>query len=307
MKLNILLLHGMDLERNWLAGVSDVELMFPRYDKNNNYLCHSVFYMLPKFIKDVPFDAIIMTSTFMDKFVGNYNVENHQWIKQFEFLKQTSARKVVLAQDDYWFCEARDFFYVNYNIDRVHLVCPSNSWHELVPKYIAQGGDLKQGFTTYVTPYIKKLSKFKKKWSERKFDVIYRATRHPLIPNIIGEIKGLIGENFYQNLTESNKRKYRLDICNTKKIITGEKWYRFLSDSLSILGSSSGSSVRLKNSKIRTEIIDFKKRYPKINAVEFEQKFLSEDDKNKKYTAISPRNLEAATLGTVQILGYGGI
>ena len=304
-RLNILLLHGMELKKDWLSGIADVELMFSKYDNQNNYLVHSCFYMLPLFLKKIPFDAVILTSTFMDKFVGNFNANNRLWIAQYDFLKETYFPKIVFAQDDYWYSEVRDYFYVSYGINLVHLVCPQESWDELVPQFIAKGGKTKQGYTTYVTPYIKSLSNFKKDWANKKFDLVYKATKNPKVPNHIGEVKGLIGDIFLRNITVEDLKNFNLDLSNQGKLLTGENWYRYLTNSRAMLGSNSGSSVLLRNKKMRNKLLDYKKKYPQKKAIEIEQRILDKCERGKDFTAISPRNLEAAALGILQVLVEG--
>ena len=295
----------MGIRKNWLAGVADVELMFSKYDNENNYLVHNCFYKIPSFLKSIEFDAIIIMSTFMDKFIGNFTKEEQVWIDQYEFLKKTRAKKIVFAQDDYWFSDLRDSFYINYNIDLVHLVCPPECWSELVPRFIAKGGNIKQGFTTYFTPYIKSLIKFKKDWKARKFDVVYRSTRHPKVPNKIGELKGIIGDLFLDKIPRHRIDNMNLDLGNDGKAITGESWYEYVADSRAILGSNSGSSILLRNNDVRKQLLNYKKLNPDKSASEIETAVLPVGDRAKNYTAISPRNLEAAVLGTVQVLVNG--
>ena len=103
----------MGLKDKWFKGVADIELMFPKYDKHNNYIVHNCFIKIPDFIKKYPFDAIIMMSTFMDKNVGP-KIFTNQWLPQIEFLKNSKAKKIVFSQDDYWFSEIRDKFYCTF-------------------------------------------------------------------------------------------------------------------------------------------------------------------------------------------------
>lgn len=304
-KLNILLLHGMEFKRNWLSGVADTELMFSKYDKHNKYIVHSSFYKLPKFLKSVDFDAVIMTSTFMSIFVGNFTAGNDAWVNQYDFLKKSTAKKIVFAQDDYWFTEVRDSFYIDYSIDRVFLVCPPDSWNDLVPNYISIGGEVAQGFTTYVTPYIRNLSKYNKVWTDREYDIVYRGKKNPKVPNHIGEIKGQIGDSFLHNLSPDNKDKLKLDLGNSGTFIKGENWYKFLTNSRGILGSNSGSSVRLRNIEMMHKILSYADQHPHLSGLEIEQAILDKNDRNRDYTAISPRNVESAALRTVQFLVRG--
>lgn len=304
-KLNILVLHNMGPMHNWFTGVADVELMFPRNDKNNNYLVHNCFINIPNFIKEFSFDAIIMMSTFMDKVVGGGL--NSNFVKQLNFIKQTSSVKIVFPQDDYWFSEVRDQFYVEYEIDRVYPVCPESSWSELLPRFEGKGGDMRQGYTTYISSEMISKVKKKKEWAYRKNDVVYRAKKTPAAPNKYGFIKGVIGDRFVDAVKDGD---LKLDISTSpNKLIHGEGWLDFISDSRAILGSNSGSSVRLRNHDVYNALLNYQKIYTSASWEEVEISVFDKDDREKEYTAISPRNIEAAMMGVVQILTpglYGG-
>lgn len=286
----------------WLKGVADVELMFSTYDTENKYLAHSGRLPLPKEVAAFPFSAIIMTSTFMDRVVEHGLSGN--WIRQYDFLKTTRARKIVFPQDDYWQSEVRDQFYVDWAIDEVHPVCPPDSWPELIPRYLKSGGRVAQGYTTYVTPYMRSLSLRAKPWSERHFDIVYRASRTPTAPNRLGMIKSVIGDRFLHAVGPNTELK--LDISSgSGGMITGAAWHDFVGNSRAILGSNSGSSIRLRNAAIARSIAEYQLGHPGAGIEQVEREVVPPEDRGKSYTAISPRNVEAAVLGTLQILVPG--
>ena len=299
--LRILVLHAMGPRDKWFPGVADVELMFPRYDRSNEYLVHNAFIDFPKFIFSDCFNAIIMMSTFMDK-VASEGLDG-RWIRQYEFIKSFCGVKLAFPQDDYWFSEARDQFYVDYSIHRVHPVCSKDSWPELIPKYLKTGGDVKQGYTTYITPMMRALRVLDKPLSDRENYVVYRASKSPKAPNRYGYIKGVIGERF---LSEAVKFKLSFDIStDPKALIHGDSWYHFIANSRAILGSNSGSTVRLRNNETLSRLNDYRLSNPEMTGEEIAAAIFDLDDRDKSYTAISPRNVEAAMLGTVQILVEG--
>lgn len=296
----------MGYERNWFAGVADVELLFPKNDRENNYLIHNCYVALPKVVQDYEFDAVFMMSTFMDK-VTQYGLQG-RWIRQFDFLKKTSATKIVFPQDDYWHSEIRDSFYVDWGIHKVFPVCPPESWPELIPRYLEMGGSAELGYTTYITNYMKRISRFAKPWNERALDVVYRAKRTPGAPNHFGVIKGIIGDRFLSSIGEDTWLKCDVS-TDPRKLIRGDSWYEFMGASRAILGSNSGSSIRLRNKEISLKLQRYQNENPECTSEEVEEAVIPPIDRNKSYTAISPRNLEAAMLGTVQILvpgEYGG-
>ena len=305
--MNILVLHGMGSPETWLKGVADVELMFPNYDPENNYLVHSGRVKLPKEVASFDFAAVIMTSTFMDRVV-EHGLSNN-WIRQYDFLKTSRARKLVFPQDDYWQCEVRDQFYVDWGIDEVYPVCPPQSWSELIPRCIKSGVRVEQGYTTYVTPYMRSLSLRSRPWAERDFDVVYRASRTPTAPNRLGMVKSVIGDRFVQAI--GPKVGLRLDIGGgSGAMIVGSAWHDFVGNARAILGSNSGSSIRLRNAAVARSIVEYQVRNPRANIEQVERDVVPQEDRGKGYTAISPRNVEAAMLNTLQILvpgTYSGI
>jgi hypothetical protein len=305
-RLNVLVLHGMGKPRRWFAGVADVELLFPNNDQENNYLVHNCYLPLTEIVQNFEFDAVFMTATFMCQVYGN-GLEG-KWIKQFDFLKHTSAIKIVFPQDDYWHSETKDAFYIGWGIHKVFPVCPPDSWPELIPRYLESGDSVEQGYTTYITDYMRNITQFAKARDERDFDVVYRASQTPTAPNHFGFIKGIIGDRFLTAIGEDSGLSCDIS-TNPLKLIRGSAWYKFIGASKAILGSNSGSSIRLRNRRIASKLQTYQAENPKSSLDEVEKAVIPEMDRNKSYTAISPRNLEAAMLDTVQILvpgAYGG-
>ena len=242
--MDILVLHGMGEEKNWVSSWEDMELMFPKYDPSNEYIIHNCIYSLPNCIKNYPFDAIILMSTFMD-WVKRFP-ENHTWFRQYAFMKNTKAIKVVFSQDDYWLSEVRDAFCVRYKVDLLLPFCAPDKWEELYPMFIAAGGKIRQGYTCYLTDKMRKLQEYEIPWDDRKFDVVYRASGAPTYPNKFGYVKSKLGEFFEKALTNQNQIKYDFSTAQDK-FIRGNDWYKFISNSRAILGSNTGSTVNIRN------------------------------------------------------------
>lgn len=300
--LNLLVLHGMGRRSRWFAGVADVELLFPRYDRANRYVVHNCYYPCPAVLAQTRFDAVLLMSTFMD-WVAREGLQS-EWLAQYRFLLDGEAMTVAFPQDDYWYCEVRDAFYTEWKVDLVFPVCPPESWPELLPRYLATGRPARQGYTTYVTDYTRELARRAQPWASRPRDVVYRATKHPKVPNRFGIVKGQIGERFVEKLPPGHG--LRLDISTQPRdLIRGDAWYDFVGGARAILGSNSGSSIRLRNHAVLDHVERYRAEYPAVPLDRVEREALPPEDRDKAYTAISPRNLEAAALGTVQILVPG--
>ena len=240
-------------------------------------------------------------STFLDK-VAAFGT-NSNWLSPYQFLKNSTATKLAFPQDDYWYSDVRDNFYVEFKLDKVFPICPPESWKELLPKFIASGGEVEQGYTTYLTNNSLSLQKLYKPFKNRKYDVVYRANKTPNFPNRFGYIKGHIGDIFKN---KAPKNSLNLNIStNPNKFIYGKKWFHFLADSQCVLGSNSGSSVKIRNFAVAKKIENFRRRYPLKKWDEVQSETIPIEDQDKQYTCLSPRNIEAAMLGVVQILTPG--
>jgi hypothetical protein len=292
----------MGRRSRWFAGVADVELLFPRYDRANRYVVHNCYYPCPSLLARTRFDAVLLMSTFID-WVAREGLHS-QWLRQYAFLRDGDAMIIAFPQDDYWYCEVRDAFYTEWGVELVFPVCPPESWPELLPRYLATGRTARQGYTTYVTDYTRALVRRAQPWATRRTDVVYRATKHPKAPNHYGIVKGVIGERFMAALPPAHG--LRLDLSTEPRdLIRGDAWYDFIGGARAILGSNSGSSIRLRNYAVLEEIARFRTEHPTLPLDRVEQEALPPADRDKAYTAISPRNLEAAALGTVQVLVPG--
>lgn len=298
----ILLLHGMPPKKFRFKGVEDVELLFKRKYNPKQIVEHN-FYLNPSLsLINFQFDAIILTSTFLGKIS---HPKTFKRIKEkYSFIKTQNSLKIGLPQDDYWAQETRDTWYSE-NLDILISVFQMKYWPTLYPKSLEKKIKIIKGHTTYINrdDFIELNSK---KFNLREYDVVYRTMGMPYFPNKIGLIKSQIGEIFLKK----HKDDLKLNISNKEKdLIFGDNWIKFLSNSKGVLGSSSGSSVILRDHDHISKLEEAKEN--KSFAFEnFENKFFHNDDKNYSLTDISPRNIEAAKTLTLQILiegDYGGI
>jgi len=290
---------------SWLAAIEDVELMFPKYDEDNEYLIHDANLPLQPQVARYSFDAVIMMSTFLDKMRLHH--DDKSWMGQYGFLKKSNSIKVAFSQDDYWFSEVRDDFYCEHELDLLLPVCKEESWSELIPRYLSrEKGEVRQGYTTYMTKKMKSLSDLASEWDSRVCDVVYRASGTPTFPNRMGQVKASIGEVFLEKLISIGSDQISTDIRTADgSMIRGIDWHKFVGGSRAILGSNSGSSVNVRNMSQVQKINAYKKNHPSAVISEIENHCFDEKDRNKTYTMLSPRNIEAAMLGTLQILVRG--
>jgi hypothetical protein len=253
---------------------------------------------MSKYQKKVNYDAIVFTSTFLDLITSEkYGTETQS---KFNFLKESTAMKLAFPQDDYWISEVRDQWYCEMNVNIVFPVCQESLWKSLYPQFSTYG-KLMQGYTGYIHPRHHQTYANRRIFAERKLDVVYRAAAKPLFPNYLGYLKGRLGHNF-ESLCKSSGSKLKLDVTGKPKI--RNHWEKLLSNSKCVLGSPSGSSTLVANHEI-SGILGSLRNLSEMNVVTELRKVLPEKFLNVNYTAISPRNIEAASTGTVQVLVEG--
>ena len=307
-RLKILVLHALGPVAARFAGVEDVELLFPKYDPQNEYLVHDAALPLPAIVAEYPFDAALLTSTFLDKL--KYLSFESPTMRQWDFLRRNELVTVALPQDDYWLSSVRDRFYCDYKINHVFPICQKETWKELYPRYFeASRRCMHQGFTTYVTPKALALGQFSEPWTTRRLDVVYRASGRPTVPNDLGYLKADIGARFLR--AQASRENLITDISTApERMIKGDDWYGFVGSSKAILGTPSGSSINVRDMEKMASITSETRRMPDVPPSEIASLCLPEEDRSQQYTCLSPRNIEAALLGTLQILvpgDYGGV
>ena len=298
--LRILIIHALGLRSKKIKSVEEHEFLIPNFDTKHQYHIHNARRPVSKALKKTQYDSIVITSTFFDLITDQEKGEAKR--AEFEFLSSSSAVKIAFPQDDYWMSEVRDNFYFEMKLDYVFSVCQPEYWPILFPQYHKTGTILK-GFTSYIHKRHFELFSRRKKLTDREFDVVYRGAKNPLFPNKLGYLKANLGLNFHY-WAEKINLKLRSDIVGDPK--PGNMWEEFIGNSMCVLGSPSGSSTLIRNNDDASIIKHIQRNFSLSNLEkqkELERVFPSEL-LSRNYSALSPRNLEAAACGTVQIL-YG--
>ena len=268
-----------------------MESNFPEY----NHFIHDASLRPSKYMKDVQWDAILLGSTFLCKVLNDK--EYKQTLIDYDWIHSSSAAKIALPQDDYNCSQRLDELFVSWSIDLVYTVLPKH-FELLYPKF-HMNGEIRTGYTGYIHEELIKKWKSPKSLNERKIDVSYRANKLTANYGHIGYLKGSIGERFIEAV---QGQKLNLDIStNPKDVIAGDKWHEFLEDSKFCLVSPSGSSVLDPKGTLRNKVLNYMKKNPRANFKEVSEKCIPKENGKYVFTAISPRNIEAALSETVQI------
>jgi len=286
-----------------INALREIDFAFPIYDKTEQYVLHNAYAPTPQYIKEYEFDGMIFTHSFFSMLHSRRRYE--QSLEHWDWIKTHPAKTVALPQDDYMCSESRDQWYLEMGIDAVFPVCAGETWPLLIPEYLKSGRTVSQGYTSYITPALRKRSKNWLPQDERKIDIGYRTLGTPRTPNRLGQLKFEIANMVKIGSAESG---LAIDVSNQlRDQIQGEGWLSFLENCKAAIGTPSGSSIRIRNHNVLGELTAMiESRSDGIEITDV----LNQSDLSTDYEALSPRNLECAALGTVQILTpgrYGGL
>jgi hypothetical protein len=302
--LNILVLHRLGDPLYWRTAVRDLEFLLPDHAGQHHYLVHAADQPLPAFIKDLRFDAIVLGPTFL---CARYAPHVFAAVMdEYDFVRTSDAFKIAMPQDDYDCHLILDRWMSDWQVDLVYAAC-SEHWDILYPGF-APTGRIRQGYTGYIANSWLEAFSNPKPFAERAIDVSYRARKLPPNYGRIGFIKGVIGERF---AAQPATAALKLDLSTAEDdLIAGDKWHAFLNDSRFCLATNTGSSLLDPEGGIRRCVEHHLMRKPLASFEEVEAHCFPGEDGRYSFTAISPRNIEAALAGTVQIATpgpYGGL
>jgi len=298
-RLKILILHYLGDPRSWRTAMVEHELCLPSFAPDHEYVVHDASLPLPEFVRDIEFDGIVLTQTFLGR-------RRHARIFQgvladYAFVQSSSAYKIALPQDDYECSGVLDRWLADWRVDRIYTVCPQH-WDVLYPLNHA-AGKLRLGYTAYLSDTLIERCRSPRPFHARTVDVSYRTVRMPAHIGRLGYEKWAIAERFRN---AARGRKLVLDIsADRKDAVVGTQWLAFLGNSKFVLGANSGSSMYDPTGEISERAIDYQVHHPDASFEEIEAACFPGVDGRYVFTAISPRNLECGLLESAQILTRG--
>lgn len=303
MKFRILHLHRVDLASPLLAFL-DKHIRFLEEAKGNNEVIYlNAHYPVPKSVKGASFDAIILDPTFLGaRWAASDYFE--RILDEFHFVARSPAIKIALPQDDYDCHLLLDDWMARWQVDLLYTVCPEH-WQVLYPTY-SQRGRIELAYTGYISTELAHHQFVP--FESRPIDIGYRTKRLPPWFGRIGNNKSEIGDLLKPKAESAG---FITDIAvGAEHTIFGDKWYRFMDTCKFTLGARSGSSLLDPYGNIQRAIREHLKENPEASFTEMESKFFPGQDGKYDFTALSPRNLEAALCNSCQILvkgNYSGI
>jgi len=301
--LNILVLHSLGNPKlaPWFLEkhVFSLQRNFPE----NNYLYHDTTLAIPEYVKETGFDAILLDVTLLcARWAGD--AQFRKCLADYAFVAESDAVKIAFPQDEYDCHELLDHWMCDWKVDVVFSVIASG-WDVLYPCY-HRIGDIRLGYTGYIDEAL--LNCIPKGFGDRSIDIGYRARKLPPYFGRLGENKWTIGRDV---AARARGAGLRVDIeLGDQGTLLGEAWLSFIQDSKFTLGANSGSSLLDPIGNIQRSVRTYLASHPDASFEEVEERCFPGLDGKYSFTAISPRVLEAALLGSAQILvdgEYSGI
>lgn len=281
-------------------AVRALEYMIPECRPDLNCIVHDADLPFPDYLKDINYHLIVLGPTFL---CHRYHPSKlARVLVTYDFIKHSDACKVALPQDDYDCSGILDDWMVDWKIDRIYTVC-ADHWNVLYPK-ASQTTEIILGYTGYVSA--KRISAWQspKPHTQRQIDVSYRASKLSANFGGVGQVKWEIADRFKSAV--SKHKELRLDISvDPKDLIPGDAWHAFVEDSKFVLTTPSGSSLLDPWNEIRKCVAEYTERNSNAPFQQIEKHCFPGQDRQYIFTALSPRNIEAALAQTIQIATTG--
>jgi len=281
-------------------AVRAVEYMIPECRSDLNCIVHDADIPLPDYLKDIEYDLIVLGSTFLGARHDPYKLNGA--LSSFEFIKHSAACKVALPQDDYDCSQLLDDWMMEWGVHWIYSVCPEY-WDLLYPRSNSLDR-VRLGYTGYISEEWIDTWANPKDAISRGTDVCYRASNLPANFGSVGQLKGEIASRFINAASPISRIKMDISI-NPKDMIPGQAWHSFLENSKFCITTPSGSSLQDPKGDIRRCVDSFLARNPNAAFQQIADSCFFEQDNKLIFTALSPRNIEAALSETVQLATPG--
>lgn len=282
----------------WRESVRALEYMIPECEENINCIVHDTNLPFPEYLKELSFHLILLGPTFL---CNRHDPKNYARIcKDYSFIAESDACKVALPQDDYDTSAVLDEWLTNWRVDRVYSVL-SDNLDILYPNYLESDGEIVLGYTGYISDEWINAWNSPKPHHLRNIDVSYRTHDYERNLCYFRNLKYSIAQKFLKAL-ELSDVEIKTDISTSPRdMIPGGRWHHFIEDSKFCLVTPSGSSLFDPTGSLRKNINQYCKNNPDASYSEVAANVLGENYKQYFFTAISPRNIEAALAKTIQI------
>lgn len=312
MKLNILVVYWHNVP-TMRTTTQDHLLCFERH------LPHHCYYLnlgddglLPDWVRSTPFDLIVFHDLF---FCGRWGGRPlfEQLCAKIEFLKQSSAYKIAVPQDEFMCADLLCEFINGFSVGAVFSVSPESEW----PRIYRDVDRDRVRFYCVLTGYLEegtlaRIDRIVAAGAPRSADIGYRAGgrswRQAAWLGRHGVLKIEIADRF---AAAAPRHGLATDISTrSEDTFMGDAWYEFLARCKYQIGLEGGASVLDWDGTRRPATLEYVEAHPESTFEEIEQACFPGLDGQLALFALSPRHLEACATRTCQILiegDYNGV
>lgn len=225
--------------------------------------------------------------------------------------RQYDGVKVLMRQDEHHMTRFTEDFLIDEEFDLLLSCVPQDQVPVAYPRLAQHGITVHTMLTGYVTPDMRSFPD--PSHADRRFDISYRAYRGAWAKGDLVYEKYRIGIDAQRHFADFG---LNLDISlEDGDRLVGDAWRQRLRDSRAVLGTESGSNLFDFDGSAYRWSMAFEHQHRESGLREHELYAIARDqlhhlEDNVRYAQISPRHLEAAASGCMQLLfpgEYSGI
>lgn len=298
-RLAILVLHAMgDMSRARRTSVNHARFLAD-HQPGHDYVFHDCHAPVPPELRSIRFDAVLLDTTFLCMRYLRPRSAFEAIRDRYAWVADLDAVVVAFPQDEYDHGEILDEWLEAYRTDVVYSVV-WNGWDLFFPR-VSRRAEVLRALTGYVADAdVAEAGRYARPFHTRGIDVGYRARELPPQFGSHGQLKTRLGTAFAERVRD---RGLRLDISTRPEdVLLGDHWLRFLGNSRHTLGCEGGSSVWDPRGEIRDRVAEYLEREPAATYEEVERACFPGLDRQRVFSAISPRLFEVAAARSSQIL-----
>jgi hypothetical protein len=276
---------------------------FARYSNHSVYHLNAANPVLPRSVHSFRPDLVIFHTTFLSDRTAPEHFE--RLLQRVGFLRESSAIKIALPQDEYVATDALSRFIDDFGVSRVFSCAQPGEWPKIYRDVDPTRGVV---YRTVLTGYLSdatlgRILKRAAHKGSRAIDIGYRAWYPWPSLGRHGQMKGLIGEVF-ENAAQ--RAGLRADISTSlDDTILGDAWFDFLLACKYTIGVEGGASILDRDGSIADCTRTYLDSHPEATFEEVERECFPGRDGDLNYFALSPRHLECCATRTCQILVEG--
>jgi hypothetical protein len=244
--------------------------------------------------------AVILHTTFL---ATRWLPDFSGWRARSAWIGELGCPVLALPQDDFDHSGVLDDWLDDLGVTCVFTSLPTHA-EFLYPK-TSRRAAVVDVLTGYVDRTLTALPR--KSLAQRRFDVVYRATRLPYWFGRLGQLKAAVGD---EADAIARRRGLTADISmDADDAITGRAWLCFLQEGRTVVGCESGSSMIDPDGSVQRRTTALLSDTPGLSYEEIVRRVHGEWDAHW-FGVVSPRHFEAAAAGSPQVLvegSYSGV